>query len=214
MKTAHGMGSGVAVASGLGKLRQFNFTQPALAVCGDSTFFHAAVPALINSVHNGSDYVLLLLDNAGTAMTGFQPHPGIERDAMGKPASKVTVESLCKALNIPVTVTDPYDVEGTRAVILDVVKNGAGPRVVICRRECALIRASKKEPLFKVRVNQEKCLGEECGCNRYCTRVFKCPGLIWDRDAKRASIDQAICSGCGVCTYVCPQSAIDREAYQ
>ena len=214
MKTSHGMGSGVGVASGLGKLKQFGFTQPVLSVCGDSTFFHAAVPALLNSVHNGSDYVVLLLDNAGTAMTGFQPHPGMGRDAMGKPAAEVSIGSVCNAFNIPVTIIDPYDVEGARAAILDVLKKGAGPRMVICRRECALIRASKKGPLFKVRVNPEKCLGDECGCNRYCTRVFKCPGLMWDRDAKKAAIDQALCSGCGVCACVCPQSAIDREAHQ
>ncbi len=149
MKTSHGMGSGVGVASGLGKLKQFGFTQPVLSVCGDSTFFHAAVPALLNSVHNGSDYVVLLLDNAGTAMTGFQPHPGMGRDAMGKPAAEVSIESVCNAFNIPVTIIDPYDVEGARAAILDVLKKGAGPRMVICRRECALIRASKKGPCSK-----------------------------------------------------------------
>lgn len=211
-KTCHGMGSGVGVASGLGKLKQFNFRQPVLTVCGDSTFFHASVPALINSVHNESDFILLLLDNSGTAMTGFQPHPGIDRNAIGDSAPKVDAEKLCKALDIPVTITDPYDVTRTRKEFLNILKNGDGPRVVICKRECALIRATREGALFKVKVNPDKCLGEQCGCNRYCTRVFGCPGLRWDRDMKKAEIDEAVCNGCGVCVHVCPQSAIDREA--
>jgi len=212
MKTAHAMGSGVGLASGLGKLKQFGFRQPVLTVCGDSTFFHASIPALINSVHNESDFILLLLDNSGTAMTGFQPHPGIDRNAAGDAAPKVDAEKLCKALGIPVTIVDPYDVKQTRDELLTILKNGDGPRVVICKRECALIRATKEGALFKVRVNPDKCLGEQCGCNRYCTRVFGCPGIRWDRDTKKAEIDEAVCNGCGVCVHVCPLSAIDREA--
>jgi indolepyruvate ferredoxin oxidoreductase alpha subunit len=211
MKTAHAMGSGVGVASGLGKLKQFNFKQPVLTVCGDSTFFHASIPALINAVHNESDFILLLLDNSATAMTGFQPHPGIEKNAVGDLAPKVDAEKLCRALDIPVTIVDPYDVKQTREELLNSLKNGHGPRVVICKRECALVRATKQSALFKVRVNPDACLGEECGCNRYCTRVFGCPGLRWDRDAKKAEIDEAVCTGCGVCVNVCPQSAIRRE---
>jgi indolepyruvate ferredoxin oxidoreductase, alpha subunit len=212
MKTAHSMGSGVGVAVGLGKLKQFDFDQPVMTVCGDSTFFHASIPALLNSIHNKSDFILMLLDNSGTAMTGFQPHPGTDRDAVGRTAPRVDAESLLKALNIPVIVTDPYDVEGTREKLLETLRNGGGPRVIICRRECALIRATREGPLFKMNVNREKCMGETCGCGRYCTRVFRCPGLTWDRDAKKAKIDEAVCSGCGVCVHVCPQSAIDREA--
>ena len=211
MKTAHAMGSGVGLASGLGKLKQFNFNQPVLTVCGDSTFFHASIPALLNSLHNEADFILLLLDNSGTAMTGFQPHPGIDRNALGDEAPKVDVKRLCEALNIPVTLTDPYDVKGTVETFLEVLKKSDGPRVVICKRECALISASREGPLFKVNVNPDKCVGEECGCNRYCTRVFRCPGLIWDRGSKKAEIDEAVCSGCGVCVHICPQSAIQRE---
>ena len=83
VELVHAMGSGMGDASGLGKLDRFNFRQPVLAVCGDSTFFHAVIPALINAVHSESDVVLVVLDNSGTAMTGFQPHPGTDKDATG-----------------------------------------------------------------------------------------------------------------------------------
>ena len=48
LKTLYCMGSGIGLATGLGKLGQFGFNRPVIAVCGDSTFFHAAIPGLIS----------------------------------------------------------------------------------------------------------------------------------------------------------------------
>jgi len=84
---------------------------------------------------------------------------------------------------------------------------------VIIRRECELVRARRdKKALYQMRVDTDKCIGEECGCNRVCTRLFQCPGLIWDKEAGKAKIDEIICAGCGVCTDICPQGAIIKEA--
>lgn len=211
-KTMHSMGSGTGIASGLGKLGQFGSNQPVLATCGDSTFFHAAMPALINAMHSESNLILIFFDNAGTAMTGFQPHPGTDKNAFGKPAPKADIESLCHALGIPVVVTDPYDVNATRESFLRILQDEKKTRVIICRRECALIRAREGKPLYKVFVDPAKCIGEACGCARLCVRVFKCPGLSWNRDTKKAEIAEGICTHCGVCADVCPRSAIIREA--
>ncbi len=215
VKTVHAMGSGMGVASGLGKLDRFHFKQPVVAMAGDSTFFHAVIPALLNAVHSEADVLLVVLDNAGTAMTGFQPHPGSDTDAAGEARPKISIEKLCEALGIDVYVVDPYDMEATRNTFLDVLARKGKTRVVISRRECALIRASRQRgPICKVRIAADKCFGDNCGCNRYCTRVFKCPGLIWDKDSGKAKIDEAVCTGCGVCLSVCPQSAIVVEAAQ
>jgi indolepyruvate ferredoxin oxidoreductase alpha subunit len=215
VKTVHAMGSGMGVASGLGKLDGFHFEQPVVAMAGDSTFFHAVIPALLNAVHSEADVILVVLDNAGTAMTGFQPHPGSDTDAAGEARPRISIEKLCEALGIEASVVDPYDMEATRKKFLDVLARKGKTRVVISRRECALIRASKQRgPISKVRIAADQCFGDDCGCNRYCTRVFKCPGLIWDTDSGKAKIDEAVCTGCGVCLSVCPQSAIVGEAVQ
>ena len=71
LKTLHAMGSGVGLASGFGKLSQFGMDQPVLATVGDSTFFHAVLPALINAAHHQSDITVVVLDNSGTAMQGM-----------------------------------------------------------------------------------------------------------------------------------------------
>ena len=96
LKTMHAMGSGTGIATGLGQLQKFGFDQPVLSVCGDSTFFHAAIPALINGVYNKSNFVMVVLDNSATAMTGFQPHAGTGETATGSPAPTIDIEKLCQ----------------------------------------------------------------------------------------------------------------------
>jgi indolepyruvate ferredoxin oxidoreductase alpha subunit len=209
-KTLHAMGSGAGMAAGFGKLGRFGSTQPAIAVCGDSTFYHAAIPALINGIHHSSDFLLILLDNSATAMTGFQPHPGRPVDAMGHDAPQILLEDLCRSLGVKTLVKDPFVLEDTAMTIYQLLQE-KGPRCLVLRQECALVRAKKGPKRRPVSVDTTKCIGEDCGCNRLCTRVFRCPGLNWDASAGKTRIDEAICTGCGVCADVCPRGAIIKE---
>jgi indolepyruvate ferredoxin oxidoreductase alpha subunit len=210
LKTIHAMGSGTGLASGFGQLRRFGMDQPALAVCGDSTFFHAVIPALVNAVHNRADMTLVVLDNSGTAMTGFQPHPGSAADAAGNPVPALDIARIAGAIGANVAESDPFDVEATRDQVLGLLQNG-GVNVLILRQSCALCPEKKGRKLFDMALDESVCLGESCGCNRLCTRVFKCPGLRWDPQQKTARIDEVICSGCGVCASICPSGAIRKK---
>ncbi len=211
LKSAHAMGSGIGLACGYGKLERFGFNQPVVTVCGDSTFYHAGLPALVNAKFNESDILLMILDNSATAMTGFQPHPGTGMTAMGQVTDPVDVEALCRSLGVEVEVADPYELENTARIIYGLMKK-KGPRVLVLRRKCALIQGREEGFLYKMRVDSERCLGEECGCGRYCTRIFRCPGLIWDKQSQKACIDEVICVGCGICTDICPQGAIEKNS--
>jgi indolepyruvate ferredoxin oxidoreductase alpha subunit len=210
VKSLHAMGSGLGLACGYGKLERFGFNQPVVTVCGDSTFFHASLPALVNAKFNGSDILLLVLDNSATAMTGFQPHPGTGATAMGDSADPVSIEALCRSLGVETEVADPYEMGNAARIIYKFIKK-SGPRVLILRRKCALVQGREGGFPYKMNVDQEQCLGEECGCGRYCTRIFRCPGLIWDKKAQKAQIDEVVCVGCGICTEICPQGAIVRK---
>ncbi len=211
MKTLHAMGSGTGLACGMGQLNRFGLEQPVIAVCGDSTFYHAAMPALANAYYNGANFLLLLLDNSATAMTGFQPHPGTGETATGKEAPVIDLKAICEVFGAHVKVVDPFDVAATVETLLRLLQEEKGVKVLILKRECALVSAKHQKRLYQVEVDQELCLGETCGCNRLCTRIFKCPGLMWDKAAGKARIDEAICTGCGVCSEICPASAICKE---
>ncbi len=209
-KTLQAMGSGLGVAAGMGLLDAMGKEQPVIAVCGDSTFFHAAIPALINTRFNTSPFVTIILDNSATAMTGFQPHPGTGTTCMGQPVDPIEVERVCQAIGFEVKTLDPFDLTATESAILVALRSGQ-PQVLIFKRTCALVALKKSGKAYRVRVEEERCIGEACGCGRYCTRVFKCPGLIWNPVTGKAEIDEVICTGCGVCADICPEQAIRRE---
>lgn len=211
MKTLHAMGSGAGLANGFGQLERFGLDQPVVTVCGDSTFYHAAIPALVNARYNRSSFLMVILDNSATAMTGFQPHPGTGETAMGDEAPVVDIEALCKDLGAEVLIRDPFDISGTTETIYELLQDRSGVKVLLLRQECALVRGRRQKALYKVHVDQERCIDKDCGCNRLCLRVFKCPGLVLDPATRKARIDEAVCTGCGVCADICPQSAILKE---
>ncbi len=209
IKTLHAMGSGTGIASGFGKLEQFGLEQPVISVCGDSTFFHSAISPLMNAVHNESNITMIVLDNSGTAMTGFQPHTGLMVDAMGNDRPKIDIPTICKAMNIGVEVCDPFDIEHTRSTLFDLIEQ-KGVNVLVMKQSCALSPEKKAKKTFEMKVDTDKCKGETCGCSRICTRIFACPGLIWDNENNQSKIDDVMCAGCGVCASVCPNDAIIR----
>ncbi len=208
LHTVHSMGSGVGLACGFGKLARFGYRQPTIAVVGDSTFYHAVVPALLNARYNGADFLSIVLDNETTAMTGHQPHPGSGVTVMGDTAPRISIEQVVEGLGIPVHVQDPYDVEATTNLVHRLIQE-PGTKVLVLRRACILV-AVKGVAKAQYMVDQKRCIAEACGCGRFCNRVFSCPANIWDEAEGKARIDEAVCNGCGVCATLCPQQAIIR----
>ncbi len=205
MHLLHAMGSGTGLASGFGQLAPFGYTQPVVNICGDSTFFHAAIPALINAVYNQSNMILVLLDNSATAMTGFQAHPGTGFNAVGQPTRRIDTEKLCVALGCQVTIGDPFDLRGTIKTMRRLLRE-EGVRVLILRRDCEIVRMKKesRKPMT-VRIEETLCKGEECAL---CSSQFRCPALYQDEKTGKARLKEDICSGCGVCLQICPFKAI------
>lgn len=211
VKTVHAMGSGAGLASGFGQLGAFGLDQPVLAVCGDSTFFHAVLPALVNAVHNKSNAILLVMDNSGTAMTGFQPHPGSPMGAIGQVAQALDIAAVCRGVGASVRVCDPFDLQRTQQELLAMLEGPAGVKVLVLPQACALSPEKKGKKNFDVSVDQQLCLGDSCGCNRLCTGSFRCPALVWDKEAHKAMVDTVLCAGCGVCADLCPKGAIQKK---
>ncbi len=209
-KTLHCMGAGIGTANGFGNLKKFGLDKPVIAISGDSTFYHACIPALINAKWNKANVLYIVLDNNATAMTGHQPHPGSGVDALGNLSEKIPIEDICKGIGVSVRITDPFNLEEAVQNLYEMLQ-AEETRVMVFRHECPLTEAQKKEKKPRVYVNQDKCIGDECGCARFCTRVFKCPGNIWDYTKGKAKIDEAVCNGCGLCANLCQAGAIIVE---
>jgi len=191
------MGASISTAAGL---RYAGIDKPILATLGDSTFFHAALPALVNLVLTNTRLVVVVLDNQITAMTGHQPSPSTPRTDAGEPT--IRIEDVARSIGVGfVRVVDPFDLEATSKAIIDAV-NFNGPSVVVSRRMCAL-DAERKGIIERVAsIDPEKCPG----C-LVCVKLLGCPALDVGSDGK-VVIDNLQCHGCTLCAAICPYHAV------
>ncbi|MHB8204266.1 MAG: indolepyruvate ferredoxin oxidoreductase subunit alpha [Desulfomonilaceae bacterium] len=200
------IGASIGMASGFAHAADKTDTDQVVATIGDSTFFHAGVPALINAVHTGANFVLVLMDNNITAMTGGQPTPGTDFLADGAPAVPVDMEKLIRGCGVKsLEVVDPYDYRALEEALSTAKsfshEKRSGVSVVITRRACIRTRSSSVS-------NKKFQVGENCDRCMTCIRDLECPAISFVKQEKTVQIDLDLCSGCGFCVDVCPSQAI------
>ena len=129
------MGSSTSVAHGISKMTK----QKVICFVGDSSFFHAGIPALINTVFNQSNPLIIVMDNRTTAMTGHQPHPGV---GDGK---AINIEDIVKACGIKnVKVIDQVENQKEFEEALKEFLEKDEVSVIVARHICALLEKKKK----------------------------------------------------------------------
>lgn len=201
------MGASIGMASGFVHAASNNeLGNPIVATIGDSTFFHAGVPALINAVHTGTSFVLVLLDNSITAMTGGQPTPVTNSLADGSPGVPIDMEKLIWGCGVEfLEVVDPYNLkaleESLNRAKLFSHEQKRGVSVVITRRPCVRSQGGQVSDVkFQVGENCDRCMT--------CIRDLECPAISFVKEEKIVKIDANLCAGCGFCLQVCPSQAI------
>lgn len=188
------MGAGVTIAQGMHRAEPdaVNF-----AFIGDSTFFHTGIPGVINAVYNETDFVLVVLDNSTTAMTGHQPHPGTGKTMMKNISEKISISNVLKALGVKHVVTsNPFNLDQAIADVKAAV-DFKGISAIIFESPCIAVA----EPSSLYVVDSEKCTG----CKR-CIKELGCPAIIKEQD--KVEIDSSLCYGCSICAQVCPFDAV------
>ncbi|MFP4056224.1 MAG: thiamine pyrophosphate-dependent enzyme [Candidatus Brocadiia bacterium] len=141
------MGASVGVGLGLRHVLPPDQARRVVSVVGDSTFVHSGITGLVEMVYNPppSGHVLLILDNATTAMTGHQEHPGTGRTLDHRTTGRVVFEDLARTLGVPrVHVVDPVkDREGFEQALDGCLASGE-VAVIVVRRPCVLIAGKLK----------------------------------------------------------------------
>ncbi len=125
------MGSSIGIGHGIKKAT----SQKLIALIGDSTFFHAGIPALINAVFNKSNPLIIVADNMTTAMTGHQPNPGQE----------IKIENIVRACGVKnLKVIDPINFKELENTIKEFLEK-KDVSVIISRHICALLEKKIKK---------------------------------------------------------------------
>jgi indolepyruvate ferredoxin oxidoreductase alpha subunit len=198
------MGAAIGQAAGLHQAYRITGQErDIIATVGDSTFVHAGIPPLIDAVVQGARFVLVILDNTTTAMTGNQPTP-----AQGTPAGKaVDIASVVGGCGVAFCRSaDPLNLPAFTSLLKEALafSRNQGVAVVIAKSPC-LVDKSLRHITRPQAMVDATCTG----C-RVCTAQFECPALVYDETSGTVTVDVMICSGCGVCLDVCPVKAIKQ----
>jgi indolepyruvate ferredoxin oxidoreductase alpha subunit len=197
------MGASTAIGSGLSL---FNNTRKVVAFLGDSTFFHAGLPGIINALFNNHNVTLILMENGTTAMTGHQDHAASGQN-FNDPTDKIPLRRVLEGLGVRhIYEIDTYQ----QAKLTEMVKEAVNINefsAVIARHPCMLkfTREQRRKPGYQPRrvdIDQQKCrrLYE-------CIRDFGCPTFTQMEDG-RIEINPDLCIGDGSCVQICPSEAI------
>ncbi len=193
------MGASVSGLHGFNKLSEEN-ARKSVAVIGDSTFMHSGITGLVSIAYNESNSTVIILDNSITGMTGHQQNPTTGFNLKGDPCTKIDLEALCKSVGIRrVRVVDPYDLKDCDTALKEELAADE-PSVIISRRPCALLKYVKHPG--PISCDKDKCIG----C-KSCMKIG-CPAIsIVDG---KAVVDSTLCTGCGVCSQLCPKDALGK----
>jgi indolepyruvate ferredoxin oxidoreductase alpha subunit len=202
---------GAAVGQAAGFRQAYNLSGKevdVVATIGDSTLFHAGLPGLIDSVVQGVNYVLVVLDNSVTAMTGLQPTPATGKGVCGEKTGVVDIEGLVRACGIGFCkVGIPGRFEEFKALVKEALAYSRenGPAVIIAREPCRMSQSCNERATARSVVS-----GACTGCGN-CISRFGCPAISLDKESGCATISETVCVGCGVCRHVCRVGAIGMK---
>ena len=191
------MGGGVTFFEGFKKV----LGKDVVGVIGDSTFVHSGVTGLIDLAYNKARGVIIILDNATTAMTGSQPHPAVGITAKEEATRKLILEDLCRACGADmVDVLAASEVKKLEALLKERV-NADALSVIIVRSPCRLLETKKAPaPVY----HENKCV--KC----YLCLGLDCPALK-KSELGMITINNKLCIGCNLCAEVCPPGALKKH---
>lgn len=197
------MGASTGIGSGLAL---FNDRRPVVVFLGDSTFFHAGLPGIVNALFNRHDITLILMENGTTAMTGHQDHPASGRN-FNDVTDVIPVRQVLEGLGVKnLYETDAY----RQAELVDLVRRAVADdafAVVIARHPCMLkfTREQRRKPDYRPR--RVAVDPQTCDRRHVCIARFGCPTFSRGPDGAVA-VNPDLCIGDGSCVQTCPVKAI------
>jgi len=200
------MGHSTSTASGLSL---YNDSRRVVCFLGDSTFFHAGLPGIINAVYNGHRVLLVIMQNGTTAMTGHQDHPGTGRNFSAE-TEKISIRAALEGLGVSnIREVDAYQ-QATLTAMTRAAIDEPGFKVIIASHPCMLkfTREARRKPGWAARMVEV----DQGRCERIheCVERFACPTFQRAEDGS-VTTHADLCIGDGSCRQTCPAGAIVPE---
>ena len=193
------MGASISSLHGMEKAKGKEYIKNWVAVIGDSTFLHTGVNSLMNMMYNKATGTVIILDNSTTGMTGHQDHAATGKTLQGDPTYAIDIPALCRAIGVKnVVEVNARDIQAVEKVVKEEIAKDE-VSVIITKTPCVLLDKSKK-PLYQT--HTDKC--KKCGM---CMKPG-CPAMTKNADGT-ISIDDTMCTGCGLCASLCKFDAIE-----
>ena len=200
------MGAGFTLAAGVARVTG----ERTVGFCGDSTFFHAGMPPLLNAIKEEANLVAVILDNQVTAMTGHQQSPTTPATAGGRPPGG-THAGVVRALGCQqVETVDPLDLEATIAAF-ERSRDATGVSVVVLERGCPLhVEAVTGQPAHEgtFQVDPSRCGScGRSGCGVACDQGLSIPferSMAGSRASREPPSAEHVSQPVAPCSVSCP----------
>ncbi len=219
MHNYSGMGLGGGTGSGIDPF----IDNKQLVFMGDGTFFHSGQVAISHSIQTGQDITYIILENKTTAMTGHQPHAGLDLDLRGNPMVAQDIQRIVEGMipkalakDVRIVRINPAERDRYRKLMEETLL-ADGVKIVIADKECGItyhrrVRSEERETLrdhgYLPRKTHMNVATEVCEYCLECTNQTGCPGLtITDTDyGPKVQTDLSWCVNDGACQriHACP----------
>lgn len=196
------MGHSTGTAAGL---TLFNDERKVVAFLGDSTFFHAGIPGIVNALFNKHNLTLIVMENGTTAMTGHQNHPatGANFDEISE---AIPIRKVLEGLGVKkILESDTYN----QKKLIECVKESLATdefSVVIAKHPCILKKTREDRRNGTYKDNKVLVQQEICDKQYECVSSFGCPS--YQITEKGVQVNNDLCIGDGSCIQTCPTKAL------
>ena len=205
-----GYGLGLSSAAAVGPLFGNKRT---ITVMGDGGFWHNGLATGVSAaVQNGTDQVLVIMDNGYSSATGQQAIPSSAPTQ--RPGGQISIEGALRAMGVTwVRAQGTYVVKNMVKTLREALttKQG-GLKVIIAQQECQLARQRRVKPEYaralgagervvrtRYGVDAATCTGDHS-----CIRLSGCPSLTLKENPDPLRVDPVAyvnqdCVGCSLC---------------
>ena len=216
-----GLSSSAALSPLFGKKRT-------ITVMGDGGFWHNGLSTGVSAaVQNGTDGVLVIMDNGYSSATGQQAIPSSAPTA--RPGGQISIEGALRAMGVKwVRTQGTYVVKSMVATLKEALttKQG-GLKVIIAQQECQLARQRRVKPEYaralkagervvrtRYGVDAASCTGDHA-----CIRLSGCPSLTLKENPDPLKRDPVAhvnqdCVGCSLCGEVADAAQLCPSFYR